>query len=99
MWEFAVGLFMIQVWPDSLLLVAVYGLVEAAAVAAFGVLVGELVDKCPRLQVTSYTSVTCVVTEVREEYGSLNTTADVVDSLILCGTPCITLLLIFSWLC
>ena len=53
MWEFAVGLFMIQVWPDSLLLVAVYGLVEAASMACLGVVVGELVDKCPRLRVRS----------------------------------------------
>lgn len=51
MWEFAVGLFMIQVWPNSLLLVAIYGLVETASVATLGVLVGNLVDKCPRLRV------------------------------------------------
>jgi iron-regulated transporter 1 len=51
MWEFAVSLFMLHVWPNSLLLVAVYGLVEAASVAAFGVVIGELVDKCPRLKV------------------------------------------------
>lgn len=51
MWEFAVGLFMLQVYPDSLLLVAIYGLVEAASVATLGVLVGEFVDKCPRLRV------------------------------------------------
>jgi hypothetical protein len=51
MWEFAVGLFMLQVWPDSLLLVAIYGLVETASVATLGVVVGELVDKCPRLRV------------------------------------------------
>lgn len=50
MWEFAVGLFMLQVWPDSLLLVAIYGLVETASVATLGVVVGELVDKCPRLR-------------------------------------------------
>ncbi|CAK9262180.1 unnamed protein product [Sphagnum jensenii] len=51
MWEFAVSLFMLHVWPNSLLLVAVYGLVEAASVAAFGVVIGELVDKFPRLKV------------------------------------------------
>ncbi|KAG0554856.1 hypothetical protein KC19_12G125500 [Ceratodon purpureus] len=50
MWEFAVGLFMLQVWPDSLLLVAIYGLVETASVATLGVVVGELVDKWPRLR-------------------------------------------------
>ncbi|CAK9864685.1 unnamed protein product [Sphagnum jensenii] len=51
MWEFAVSLLMLHVWPNSLLLVAVYGLVEAASVAAFGVVIGELVDKFPRLKV------------------------------------------------
>ncbi len=54
MWEFAVSLFMLHVWPNSLLLVAVYGLVEAASVAAFGVVIGELVDKCPRLKVNLF---------------------------------------------
>ena len=42
---------MLQVWPDSLLLVAIYGLVETASVATLGVVVGKLVDKCPRLRV------------------------------------------------
>lgn len=51
MWEFAVGLLMLEIWPDSLLLVAIYGLVETASVATLGVLVGELVDKLPRLKV------------------------------------------------
>lgn len=54
MWEFAVGLFMIQVWPNSLLLVAIYGLVETASVATLGVLVGNLVDKCPRLRMVQF---------------------------------------------
>ncbi|KAL3693438.1 hypothetical protein R1sor_007089 [Riccia sorocarpa] len=51
MWEFAVGLLMITVWPDSLLLTAIYGLTEAASVAVFGVLVGNWVDRTPRLKV------------------------------------------------
>ncbi|KAJ7532070.1 hypothetical protein O6H91_14G071000 [Diphasiastrum complanatum] len=51
MWEFAVGLFMIAIRPGSLVLPAMYGLVEAASVAAFGVVVGEWVDKFPRLKV------------------------------------------------
>lgn len=51
MWEFAVGLFMIQVWPTSLLLAAVYGLTESASIALFGVSIGKWVDRNPRLKV------------------------------------------------
>lgn len=51
MWEFAVGLFMIQVWPESLLLAAIYGLTEAASIAVFGVVIGNWVDRNPRLKV------------------------------------------------
>lgn len=45
MWEFSVGLYMIDVWPDSLLLAAAYGVVESASTALFGPLVGQWVDK------------------------------------------------------
>ncbi|XP_057808234.1 solute carrier family 40 member 2 isoform X2 [Salvia miltiorrhiza] len=45
MWEFSVGLYMINVWPDSLLLAAAYGVVESASTALFGPLIGQLVDK------------------------------------------------------
>ncbi|KAL8120276.1 solute carrier family 40 member 2-like [Apium graveolens] len=45
MWEFSVGLYMIDVWPGSLLLTAAYGVVEAASTALFGPLVGQWVDK------------------------------------------------------
>lgn len=45
MWEFSVGLYMINVWPDSLALAAAYGVVESASMALFGPVVGRLVDK------------------------------------------------------
>lgn len=45
MWEFSVGLYMISVWPDSLLFAAIYGAVESASIALFGPLVGHWVDK------------------------------------------------------
>uniref|UniRef100_A0A0D9WR84 Solute carrier family 40 member n=1 Tax=Leersia perrieri TaxID=77586 RepID=A0A0D9WR84_9ORYZ len=45
MWEFSVGLYMIRIWPGSLLLTAVYGVVEASAVAALGPMVGAVVDR------------------------------------------------------
>lgn len=51
MWEFAVALFMIRIWKDSLLLTALYGLVEASSVAVFGVFVGKWVDRNPRMKV------------------------------------------------
>uniref|UniRef100_M8BPY8 Solute carrier family 40 member n=1 Tax=Aegilops tauschii TaxID=37682 RepID=M8BPY8_AEGTA len=47
MWEFSVGLYMIRVWPGSLLFAAVYGVVESA----FGPMVGTLVDSLTYLQV------------------------------------------------
>ncbi|KAM7463911.1 hypothetical protein LguiA_032032 [Lonicera macranthoides] len=51
MWEFSVGLYMIDVWPDSLFLAAAYGVVESASTALFGPLVGQLVDKLTYLKV------------------------------------------------
>ncbi|KAI5080963.1 hypothetical protein GOP47_0004146 [Adiantum capillus-veneris] len=51
MWEFAVGLFMIEIWTRSLFLTSLYGLVETASIVAFGVILGEWVDKFPRLKV------------------------------------------------
>uniref|UniRef100_A0A0E0LCN0 Solute carrier family 40 member n=1 Tax=Oryza punctata TaxID=4537 RepID=A0A0E0LCN0_ORYPU len=51
MWEFSVGLYMIRIWPGSLLLTAVYGVVEASAVAALGPVVGAVVDRLAYLQV------------------------------------------------
>ncbi|XP_075485962.1 solute carrier family 40 member 2-like isoform X3 [Primulina tabacum] len=51
MWEFSVGLYMINVWPDSLLLAAVYGVVESASTALFGPLIGQWVDKLSYIQV------------------------------------------------
>lgn len=51
MWEFSVGLYMINVWPDSLLLAAAYGVVESASTALFGPLVGQWVDKLTYVKV------------------------------------------------
>ncbi|KAK7349734.1 hypothetical protein VNO77_07354 [Canavalia gladiata] len=45
MWEFSVGLYMINIWPDSLLYAAIYGAVESASIAVFGPIIGRLVDK------------------------------------------------------
>ncbi|KAG2606612.1 hypothetical protein PVAP13_4NG061931 [Panicum virgatum] len=51
MWEFLVGLYMIRIWPGSLLFTAIYGVVESSSVAVFGPMVGTLVDKLTYLQV------------------------------------------------
>ncbi|KAI3674791.1 hypothetical protein L2E82_51907 [Cichorium intybus] len=44
MWEFSVGLYMINVWPDSLLMAAAYGVVESVSTTVFGPLVGQWID-------------------------------------------------------
>lgn len=51
MWEFSVGLYMINVWPDSLLLTAAYGVVESSSTALFGPLVGQWVDRLTYVKV------------------------------------------------
>lgn len=53
MWEFSVGLYMIDIWPNSLLLAAVYGVVESGSTALFGPLVGHLIDRLTYLKVYS----------------------------------------------
>ncbi|KAK9928502.1 hypothetical protein M0R45_025635 [Rubus argutus] len=45
MWEFSVGLYMISIWPNSILFAAIYGAVESASTALFGPLVGQWVDR------------------------------------------------------
>ncbi|XP_061375830.1 solute carrier family 40 member 2-like [Gastrolobium bilobum] len=51
MWEFSVGLYMIDIWPDSLLYAAIYGAVESASTAVFGPLIGKWVDKLSYVKV------------------------------------------------
>ncbi|XP_042486947.1 solute carrier family 40 member 2-like [Macadamia integrifolia] len=51
MWEFSVALYMINLWPDSLLFAAIYGVVESASTAIFGPIVGQWVDRLTYVQV------------------------------------------------
>ncbi|KAM3287726.1 solute carrier family 40 member 2 isoform X1 [Capsicum chacoense] len=51
MWEFSIGLYMINVWSDSLLLTAAYGVVESASTALFGPLIGQWVDRFTYVEV------------------------------------------------
>ncbi|WAR02398.1 S40A1-like protein, partial [Mya arenaria] len=50
MWAFGVGLFMVIISPDDLRVTAIYGLSMGGAVLLFGALVGDWVDKTPRLK-------------------------------------------------
>ncbi|XP_072468750.1 ferroportin isoform X2 [Notamacropus eugenii] len=50
MWHFAVSLFLVELYGNSLLLTAVYGLVVAGSVLILGAIIGDWVDKNPRLK-------------------------------------------------
>ncbi|KAJ8533790.1 hypothetical protein K7X08_007114 [Anisodus acutangulus] len=54
MWEFSVGLYMINIWPDSLLLTAAYGVVESASIGVFGPLIGQWVDRFTYVKVLQF---------------------------------------------
>ncbi|KAM4025295.1 ferroportin isoform 2-T2 [Anomaloglossus baeobatrachus] len=51
MWHFAVSLFLVELYGNSLLLTAVYGLVVAGSVLFLGAILGDWVDKNQRLRV------------------------------------------------
>lgn len=50
MWNFAVSVFLVELYGNSLLLTAVYGLVVAGSVLLLGAIIGDWVDKNPRLK-------------------------------------------------
>ena len=52
MWMFAVGLYLVELTPNSLRLTALYGLVVSLTVVLFGTSVGHWVDVNPRLKGT-----------------------------------------------
>ncbi|KAJ6425161.1 hypothetical protein OIU84_025856 [Salix udensis] len=51
MWEFSVGLYMITLWPDSLILPAVYGAIESASIALLGPIIGQWAEKLTYIKV------------------------------------------------
>lgn len=51
MWNFAVAVFLVELYGNSLLLTAVYGLVVAGSVLLLGAIIGDWVDRNPRLKV------------------------------------------------
>lgn len=64
MWNFAVAVFLVELYGNSLLLTAVYGLVVAGSVLLLGAIIGDWVDKNPRLKVAQTSLVvqnSCVI--------------------------------------
>ncbi|XP_067908930.1 solute carrier family 40 member 1-like [Heterodontus francisci] len=51
MWHFALSVFLIKLYGHNLLLTAVVGLIVAGSVAIFGPIVGDWVDRNPRIKV------------------------------------------------
>lgn len=51
MWSFAVGLFLIEISPESLRLTATYGLTSDVMLFLMGAIIGDWVDKTERLKV------------------------------------------------
>lgn len=67
MWEFSVALYMIHIWPDSLLLTALYGVVESASVALFGPIIGQWVNTLTYVKVRwSWTHLICAHCLIRD---------------------------------
>lgn len=50
MWSFAVGLFLIEISPESLRLTATYGLTSDVMLFLMGAIIGDWVDKTERLK-------------------------------------------------
>ena len=50
MWQFAAGLFLIELSPGSLRLTAVYGFASGVAILLLGAILGDLVDTKNRLK-------------------------------------------------
>lgn len=50
MWNFAVAVFLVELYGNSLLLTAVYGLVVAGSVLLLGAIIGDWVDRNSRLK-------------------------------------------------
>lgn len=57
MWSFGVGLFMVIISPQSLRVTAIYGLCMGGSILLFGALVGDWVDRTPRLRGELFTRV------------------------------------------
>lgn len=84
MWEFAVALLFIDVFPSSIFLVSLFGFAEAAAITLFGSIVGGWVDFYPRLWRT-YTNPQLRPVQNTSLGGSLSCCS---CALVPCGPEC-----------
>ena len=50
LWSFGAGIFMVELAPDNLRLVSIYGLVLSISVILFGAPIGNWIDKSQRLK-------------------------------------------------
>ncbi|CAG0913975.1 unnamed protein product [Notodromas monacha] len=50
MWTFAVGLYMMKLYPDSLKLTAIYGITVSASIIIFGSFIGAWIDRTFRIR-------------------------------------------------
>ncbi|OWF35570.1 solute carrier family 40 member 1-like isoform X2 [Mizuhopecten yessoensis] len=57
MWSFGVGIFLVQLEPVSLRLVAIYGFANGGSILLLGAIVGDWVDKTARLSAAKWTLV------------------------------------------
>ena len=50
MWQFGIGLFLVELEPESLQLVAIYGFISGAATLLLSTVIGDWVDRTARLK-------------------------------------------------
>ena len=67
MWGFVASLFLVILYPGSLLLPAIFGFLVQLSTAAFGTLVGDWVDANPRMR--GEKEVNALFTTMRSEKG------------------------------
>ena len=67
MWGFVASLFLVILYPGSLLLPAIFGFLVQLSTAAFGTLVGDWVDANPRMR--GEKEVNASFTRTRSEKG------------------------------
>ena len=49
MWQFGAGMFLVTIDPNSLRLNAIYGFASGGSILLFGAVIGDWVDRSPRL--------------------------------------------------
>ena len=54
LWSFGAGIFMVELAPENLRLVSIYGLVLSISVIIFGASIGNWIDKTPRLTAAKF---------------------------------------------